>query len=100
MVARGPPLSRAASNSSSLIETIPSLLGRMLRIEQLDRRAGHDRRDGVLVDQLRLRIAPKQQAEVVEPGNNALELVPVHEEDRDRDLLLANMIEEGVLQVL
>src|SRR5690606_5748329 len=50
------------------------VVGRMLGIEQLDRRAGHDGRDRVLVDQLRLRIAPEQQAEIVEPGDDALQL--------------------------
>ena len=65
--------------------------------EQLDRMTRHDRRDGVLVDQLRMPIAPQQHAEIIEPGHHALQLHPVHQEDRERGLVLADMVEEGVL---
>ena len=40
--------------------------------EELDRLRRHDRRDRVLVDELRMRVAPQQHAEIVEPGNDAL----------------------------
>src|SRR6478752_6922729 len=36
-------------------------------LEQLDRSAGHDGGDRMLVDKLRMTVAPKQQTEVVEP---------------------------------
>ena len=45
-------------------------------------------------------VAPQQHREVVEPGNDPLQLDPVHEEDRDRRLILADVIEKHVLQVL
>jgi hypothetical protein len=54
----------------------------------------------VLVDKLGLRIAPQQQAEVVKPGDNALKFDAVNEKYRHGHLLFANMVEEGVLQVL
>src|SRR3546814_8519945 len=34
----------------------------------------HDRRDGVLVDQLRLAVAAQQHREIVEPGDDSLKL--------------------------
>ena len=52
---------------------------------------------GMLIDQLRLSIASEQQAEIVEPGDDALQLDAVHEENRDRDLLLPNVIEKRIL---
>src|SRR5262245_4139532 len=95
----GPPL-RSSSSKSSLIRVERSVVAHMLRIEQLDRRARHYRRNGVLIDQLGLRIAAQQQAEVIEPGDHALQLDAVHEEDRDRDFLLADVVEKSILKVL
>jgi len=54
----------------------------------------------MLVDKLRLGIAPQQQAEIVEPGDYALQFDAVHEENRDRDFLLTHVVEEGILKVL
>src|SRR6187399_2886115 len=45
-------------------------------------------------------IAAQQQAEIVEPGDDALQLHAIDEENRQRDLGLANMVEEGVLEVV
>src|SRR5690606_10096398 len=44
----------------------------VLGIKQLDRSAGHDGRDRVRIDELRLSISPEQQAEIVEPGDDSL----------------------------
>ena len=60
----------------------------------------HDGRDRVLVDELRMAVAPQQHAEIVEPGHEALQFDAVDEKNRHRSLGLANVIEERVLQVL
>ncbi len=54
----------------------------------------------MLVDQLRLAIAAQKHAEIVEPGDHALQLDAVDQEDRDRDLGLSDMVQKGVLQIL
>src|SRR6476619_3579521 len=54
----------------------------------------------MLVDKLRVPVASQEHAEVIEPGHDALQLHSVHQEDRERCLVLANMVEEGVLEVL
>jgi hypothetical protein len=45
-------------------------------------------------------IAPQQHAEIVKPGDNALQLHSVHEKYGQWRLLLANVIEKRVLQTL
>jgi hypothetical protein len=45
-------------------------------------------------------IAAQQDTEIVKPGNHALQLHPVHQKDRERDFCFADVIEEGVLQIL
>src|SRR3954471_7873220 len=65
--------------------------------EQLDRSARHDGRYRVLVDKLRMTVAPKQQAEIVEPGDNSLQLYSVDQEDRKWRFGFSNVIQEGVL---
>src|SRR5450432_4716424 len=62
--------------------------------EQLDRSARHDGRDRVLVDKLRMTVAPKQQAEIVEPGDNALKLHSIDQKDRQWRFGFANVIKE------
>src|SRR5260221_571623 len=62
------------------------------RLEELDGLRRHYRRDRVLVDKLRVGVAPKQYAEIVEPGNDSLELHAIHEEYGDRGLVLADVI--------
>jgi hypothetical protein len=47
-----------------------------------------------------LTIPAQQHAEIVKPGDHALQFHPVDQKDRDRDLGLANMIEKGILKVL
>src|SRR6478609_4547462 len=65
--------------------------------EQLDRRPRHDGRNRVLVDKLRMAVAPQQQAEIVEPGDNSLQLHSVDQKDRQGRFGFANVIKEGVL---
>src|SRR4029079_7068742 len=71
---------------------------RLGNICELNGLTGHDGRDGVLVDELRMSVAAEQDAEIVEPGHDALQLHPIHEKDRQRSLVLANMIEKSVLK--
>ncbi len=52
----------------------------------------------MLIDELGVAVTAKQHAEAVEPGDDALELDAVDEEDREGNFLLTDMIEEGVLQ--
>jgi hypothetical protein len=66
--------------------------------EELDGMTGHDGRNGVLVDELRMPVATQQHAEIIEPGHDALQLHTIHEKDRQRSLVLANMIEKSVLK--
>ena len=54
----------------------------------------------MLIDQLRLAVATQQDAEVVEPADNALELDTIDEEDGERRLRLAHAVQERVLQIL
>ena len=68
--------------------------------EQLDRMTGHNGRDGVLVDELRMTIATQQHAEIIEPGHHALQLDSVHQKNGERNFGLADVIEKSVLQVL
>ena len=74
-----------------------SLVVDVLGVKELDRRSGHDRRDRMLVDELRLRITAQRQAEIVKPSNHALQLDPIDQKYGHRDFLLANMIEKSVL---
>src|SRR5690242_2299588 len=62
------------------------------RLEELDRLAGHDGRDRVLVDELRMTVASQKHAEIVEPGHDALQLDAVDQENGERNLVLPNMI--------
>eukprot|EP01012_Entosiphon_sulcatum_P012987 TRINITY_DN18264_c0_g2_i1.p1 TRINITY_DN18264_c0_g2~~TRINITY_DN18264_c0_g2_i1.p1 ORF type:complete len:114 (-),score=16.66 TRINITY_DN18264_c0_g2_i1:365-706(-) len=95
------PVTRVAARSlSSLWLVAKSVLVRFLGFEQLHGMAGHDGRDRVLVDQLRVTVTAQQHAEIVEPGDDALQLHAVDEEDRQRNLLLPHMVEESVLEIL
>ena len=70
--------------------------GRAAR-ERMERRARKEGGDRVLGDKLRMTIAPKQQAEIVKPGDNPLQFHPVDQEDRQWCFGFANVIKEGVL---
>ena len=54
----------------------------------------------MLVDQLRLAIATQENAEIVEPRDDALKLHPVDQKDSYGDLGLTDLIEKRILQVL
>src|SRR6185312_7167972 len=72
-----------------------------LRVVNRDRHRtrGNDRGDGVLVHHLRHRVLEENHV-LVERFDLPLELDPVHEVDRDGDMLLAQSIEERVLKQL
>src|SRR5690606_25033240 len=101
LVDKRPGAAQAVLVLFKMIHIVPSVVVVvLLRVEQLDWRTRHDCRDRVLIDQLRLSVTTQKQTEIVEPGDDTLKLDTVHEEDRDRDFLLANVVEKGVLQVL
>ena len=66
----------------------------------MDRLAWHDCRYGVLIDQLRVSITTQQDTEIVKPSDDPLKLNAVYKEDRERRLVLPNMIQKRVLQAL
>src|SRR5207247_1895357 len=78
----------------------PGRRGLLAAFKQLDRMTRHDGRNGVLVDELRMAVPPQQHAEIIEPGDHALQLHPVHQEDGEWGLVLSHVIEEGILQIL
>src|SRR5215212_9491637 len=68
------------------------LFGRLVRLlEQLHGMARHDRRDRVLIDELRMPIPAQEHTEIIEPCHHALKLNAVHEKDRERNLVLADV---------
>src|SRR5215211_1645483 len=77
-----------------------ALTGSAFFFEERDRSAGHDGRDGMLVDKLGKTIATQEDAKIIEPRDDPLEFDPVDEENRHGDLLLAHVVEKGVLEVL
>ena len=72
----------------------------VIRLEQLHRSPWHDRRNCVLVHELRVAVAPQQHTEIIEPCDDALQLDAVDQEHRHRCLVLSNVVEECVLEVL
>src|SRR6185312_5918971 len=69
-------------------------------VEQLDRRARHHGADRVLVDELRVSVPAEQDGEIVEPGDDALQLDAVDQEHGHGGLVLPHMVQEDVLNVL
>ena len=65
--------------------------------KKLDGMPRHDRRNCVLVDQLGMTIAAQKHAKIVKPGHDALQFNAIHQENCERDLVLADIIEKGVL---
>jgi hypothetical protein len=51
----------------------------------------------MLVDKLRMTVAPKQQTEIVEPGHNSLQFHSIDQKDRQWRFGFTNVIKEGVL---
>src|SRR5439155_22568785 len=68
--------------------------------EELHGLGRHDRGNRMLVDELRMCVAAQQYREIIEPGDDALQLHAVHQEYGDRHLALPNVIQENVLNVL
>src|SRR5262249_30903675 len=69
-------------------------------LEELDRPGRHDGGNGVLVDELRMCIPSQQDREIVEPSHAALQPDAVHQKDRHRHLVLADVVQEDILNVL
>jgi hypothetical protein len=69
-------------------------------LEQLNRLARHDRRYGMLVDELRVTVAPEQHAKIVKPGDDPLEFDPVDKKDGERNLVFTDKIEKRILKIL
>jgi len=66
-------------------------------VRKLDGLTRHDRRNGMLIDELRVAVPPQEHTEIVEPGYNALQLHPVHQKNGQRRLVLADVVEKRVL---
>ncbi len=54
----------------------------------------------MLIHELRMPVPTKKNTKIVEPCDDALQLHAIDQENCQRDLLFANMIEEGVLEAL
>ena len=54
----------------------------------------------MLVDKLRLTIPAQKDAKIVKPGDHALKLHTIDQENRYRNLGLADLIQKCVLQIL
>src|SRR2546423_14888766 len=66
----------------------------------MHRRTRHDRRYGVLVDELRVTVAAQQHAEIIEPRHDTLQFHPVDQKYRQWRLVPAYMVQERVLKTL
>ena len=91
---------RDRSLRQQLVQHRSGLIFLSTALEQLNRRRRHDRRDRVFVDELGMRVAAQQHAEIIEPGDVALQLDSVDEVDGDGDLALAYGVEKRVLKIL
>jgi hypothetical protein len=67
-------------------------------IEQLDGFRWVDGRDGMFVDDLRAVTSDKLDREVVEPFDLALKPDPIHKKHRNFDPVIAEMLQECVLE--
>src|SRR3954464_12618234 len=63
-----------------------------------NRLSGQDGRDGVLVDEVGLTISPEQNGIAVEPCHITLKPDAIGQKDRDQDLVLAQVLQHGVLE--
>ena len=94
------PYGRLAADSAVRVFTGGQLALAFLGIEHLHGLARHDGRNGMLIDELRMAVAPQQHAEIVERGHHPGQFHAVDEEDRQWVLALANRIQEQILKVL
>src|SRR3984957_14780833 len=70
------------------------------RLEHGDWACRHDRGNCVLIDKLRMSVAPKQDAEIIKQSHKPLQFHPINEKNRDRRLRLSHVIQERILEVL
>ena len=54
----------------------------------------------MLVDELRMAVPAQQDAEIVEPSHDALQLDAVDEKDREGNFVLPDVVEKRVLKIL
>lgn len=54
----------------------------------------------MLVNELGVTIPPEQHAEIVKPGDHALQFHTVDKEYRQRDFVLSDVVEKRILQIL
>jgi hypothetical protein len=72
----------------------------LFTIVKVDGLCRHDGRDCMFVDKLRLAVTAQEHTEIVKPGDHALQLYAVDQEDCDRDFGFPGVVQKGVLQVL
>lgn len=99
------PVEGPLTSRSKLVVWVKAAYGLFIRLDnfslkKLNRRTGHDGGNCVLVNKLRVTIPAQENAKIIKPSDNPLQLHAIHKEDRQRDLVLAHMVEELVLQVL
>ncbi len=70
------------------------------RLEQLYGLGWHDRRNSMLVDQLRMPVAAQENGKIVKPRNNSLQFDSVYEKDRNGRFVFPDVIKKHVLNVL
>jgi len=68
--------------------------------EHLDWLAGHNGRNSVLIDELRMPVAAQKHTEIVKPGDDTLQLNSIDEENCERNLILSDKVKKSVLKVL
>jgi hypothetical protein len=69
------------------------------RVEHLNRMSRHYCGYGVLVDKLRVAIAPQKHTKIIEPADNPLKLDAVHQENGEGNFIFTDEIEKSILQV-
>src|SRR5579872_1422371 len=72
----------------------------LVSFEELDRLPRHYRGNGMFVDELGMGVATQKHAEIIEPGNDALKLHAIDQEDGNRRAMLAHVIQEYILDIL
>jgi hypothetical protein len=71
-----------------------------LAFKHLHRRAGHDCRNCVFVDKLRVPIAAKENTEIVKRRDDTSQFHAIDQKYCQGNLLLANSIEKKILKIL
>src|SRR5580692_11840239 len=91
----GPNKIERSGNGSGLCGIIlwSAVTGLVAGLEHLNRLAGHDRRYGMLINELGMPVAAQQYAEIVEPCDDTLQFDAVDQEDRERNIVLTYKIE-------